>query len=73
MAHRIRHARSFRHRALTGWYEALRTLLIQRVELAARREGLTAPPQEGSSCFQRLALAEAPGLYQQIHDLRRLF
>ena len=73
MAHRIRRASSFRHRALTGWYEALRTLLLQRVELAARREGLAIAPREGSSRFQQLALAEAPGRYHQIDDLRRMF
>ncbi len=71
MADRIRHSSSFRHRALNGWYDALRTLLIQRVELAARREGLPAAPREGTSCFHRLAAAEAPGLAQQVDDLRR--
>lgn len=62
----------FRKRALTGWYQALHTQLLQRVEAAARREGRVRPAAE-SQIFNRLAAAEAPDLYRQVKALQDRF
>jgi hypothetical protein len=59
----------FRRRALTGWYQALNTRLLQRVEAAARKEG-QARPNSKSRIFDRLAVAEAPDLYHQVKALQ---